>query len=697
MTSTARGRFGESPLPDCFVYRSGSPTSKGVRAELAGSVIDRLDDDGDYLKFIMAQEIKSEVKLEIVHVLFLDIVGYSTRLTDEQQALVNELNQVVRSSDEFNKAAAAGRLMKIPTGDGMALIFYNSPEQPVECAVEISRVLRHHPALRVRMGVHSGPVSAVTDVNDQVNAAGVGINLAQRLMDCGDAGHILVSKRVAEDLQQNGRWRPHLHDLGEVELKHGERAHVFNFYTDDAGNSDPPKKKARAAAAAETAEPKRDPISICVLPFANISGDAEQEYFSDGISEDIITDLSKVSALHVVSRNTAFTFKGKPVDVRQVAGQLKVSHVLEGSVRKAAGRVRITAQLIDGSNDSHVWAERYDRDLNDIFALQDEISHAIVDALKVKLLPEEKKAIERHGTENVDAYNLYLLARETYASGFEGDRQRNEAIIRLCRRAVEIDPNYAEAWALIAMAEMALRAHFGGSGDGGVSAAERALELNANLAEAYAVKARIFSEEKRDDEASREIETAIRLNPESHLVNKVAALLTFRQQRMQDAIHYFEKAVVLEERDCSSACLLITCHMGLGNREAARRAAEITVARAENVLAHDSNNCLAMGHGSVALAMLGQGERAKDWMNRAVLIDPENLTTRYNFACSLAKYLGDKDAALEMLGPAFEKMGAGLVTHAKIDPDLDNIRDDPRFKEMLAKAEQRLAAQKSDQ
>jgi len=416
-------------------------------------------------------------RMEIAHVLFMDIVGYSARLTDQQQALVDELNQVVRSCDEFNKAAAAGRLMKIPTGDGMALIFYNSPEQPVECAVEISRVLRHHPGLPVRMGVHSGPVSAVTDVNDRVNAAGVGINLAQRLMDCGDAGHILLSKRVAEDLQQDGRWRPYLHDLGEVEVKHGERVHVFNFYTGDAGNADPPRKLSEAKphhqAAARSPEKaaQRGRFSICVLPFANMSGDTEQEYFSDGISEDIITDLSQVSALHVVSRNTAFTFKGKPVDVRHIASQLNVTHVLEGSVRKAGGRVRITAQLIDGSNDGHVWAERYDRDLNDIFAIQDEISRAIVAALKVKLLPEEKKAIERRGTDNVEAYNLYLLGRQIYTIGFEGDRRRGEAIIRFCQRAVEIDPNYAEAWALIAMAEMALRSHFGGSGDGGVSTA----------------------------------------------------------------------------------------------------------------------------------------------------------------------------------------------------------------------------------
>ena len=633
-------------------------------------------------------------RMEIAHVLFMDIVGYSTRLTDEQQALVNELNQIVRSSDEFNKAASAGRLMKIPTGDGMALIFYNSPEQPVECAVEISHALKHHPGLPVRMGVHSGPVSAVTDVNDRVNAAGVGINLAQRLMDCGDAGHILLSKRVAEDLQQNGRWRPHLHDLGELEVKHGERVHVFNFYTDDAGNSDPPKKKpmSSAASAPGTTEAKRARISICVLPFANISGDAEQEYFSDGISEDIITDLSKVSALHVVSRNTAFTFKGKPVDVRQVAGQLKVSHVLEGSVRKAAGRVRITAQLIDGPNDSHIWAERYDRDLNDIFALQDEISKAIVGALKVKLLPEEKKAIERRGTDNVDAYNLYLMARQSYVTGFEGDYRRNEAIIRLCRRAVEIDPNYAEAWALIAMAEMLLRSTVGSGGDTGLAAAERALSLNPNLAEAHAVKARIYSEEKRHDEASREIETALRLDPESHQVNKCGGLLKFRQQQLEEAVTYWEKALALEEGDFGTGGMLITCYTALGNHEAARRSAEITLGRAEKVLAHDPNNGSAMGHGSWALAVLGQRGRAKDWMGRALLIDPDNITMRYNCACALANNLKDKEAALEILGPAFEKAGAGLINHAKIDPDLDCIRDDSRFKALLAAAEARVAS-----
>ena len=645
----------------------------------------------------MAPEIKREVKLEIAHVLCLDIVGYSKALTEEQQGLIDRLNQVVRDSEEFKEAAAVDRLVKIPTGDGMVLIFYNSPEQPVNCAAQISRALKNF-SLPVRMGVHSGPVSAVTDLNNRTNAAGVALNLAQRIMDCGDTGHILISKRVAEDLQQYSRWRARLHDLGEVEVKHGERVHIFNFYTADAGNSELPRKilNARpdhgekiAPATGKLAATHRP--SICVLPFANISGDPEQEYFSDGISEDIITDLSKISALHVVSRNTAFTFKGKAVDVGQLAGQLNVTHVVEGSVRKAAGRLRITAQLIDGANDSHLWAERYDRDLNDIFAIQDEISHAIVDALKVKLLPEEKKAIEQHGTENVDAYNLFLMARQVLAAGYEGDARKLDAIIRICRRAVEIDPNYADAWALIALAEVALRSTVGRKGgDAGLAAAERALALNPNLAEAHAVKARILSEENRSDEADREIDIALRLDPESYQVNLGAGLLRFRRERIEEAATHWEKALSLEESDFGSAGMLITIYTALGNRDAARRAAKISLERCEKILARDSNNGSAWGHSSVALAVLGQRERAKEWMERALLIDPDNITMRYNFVCTLAKYFDDKDAALEMLPPAFEQAGSGLINHAKVDPDLESIRNDPRFKEILAVAERRL-------
>jgi adenylate cyclase len=434
-------------------------------------------------------------------------------------------------------------------------------------------------------------------------------------------------------------------------------------------------------------------VAICVLPFANMSGDPEQEYFSDGISEDVITDLSKVSALSVISRNSAFVYKGKHVDVPKVARELKVSHVLEGSVRKAGGRVRITAQLVDGSSNDHVWAERYDRDINDLFALQDEISQAIVKALKLKLLPAEKQAIGQRGTDKVEAYNLYLMARQSYVTGHEADARRAEAIIRLCSRATEIDPNYARAWALMALGQIALRfVVHGRTSDDGLVPAERALALDGNLAEAHAVKARILSQYGRHDEASAEIDIALRLDAESYEVNRSAAYLRFRQQRLEDAIRYYEKAMTLMETDLNSGPMLMTCYTAIGNSQAALRVAQITLSRTEKTLAQDPNNGAAMAYGANALAILGQGERAKEWMNRALLIDPENINARYNFACALTTHLKDADAALELLRPVFENLAVGFLNHAKADPDLDSLREDLRFKAMVAAAEARLGA-----
>ena len=355
--------------------------------------------------------------------------------------------------------------------------------------------------------------------------------------------------------------------------------------------------------------------------------------------------------------------------------------------------MRITAQLIDGARNDHVWAERYDRDLNDIFALQDEISQAIVKALKLKLLPEEKKAIEQRGTESVEAYNLFLMARQNYVTGGEGDLRRAEATIRICQRVTEIDPNYADAWALMALGQMIVHFIHGRKGEDGLAAAERALALDANLAAAHAVKARIFSEYGRHGEASAEIASGLRLDPESFEVNRSAGLLSFRQHRLEDAIRYWEKATTLMETDVASPSMLMTCYQALGNSQAARRAAEIALARAEKVLAQDQNNGAVTGWGVGALAVLGEAERAKEWINRALLIVPDDMHMRYNFACGLARDRKGKETALELLGPVFAKISMTLLNHAKIDPDIDSLRDDPRFQAMIAAAETRLAAE----
>ena len=453
-------------------------------------------------------------------------------------------------------------------------------------------------------------------------------------------------------------------------------------------------KTAAASPTAPEATPKakaRDhKASVCVLPFVNMSGDPEQEYFSDGITEDIITDLSKVSALLVIARNTAFTFKGRVMDVKDIARALDVSHVLEGSVRKAGDRVRITGQLIDAATGGHVWADRFDRELTDIFAIQDEISKAIVAALQLKLLPEEKKAIETRGTASVEAYNLYLMARQQWTDGSLGDVRRQETIVRICNQALTFDANYAQAWALMALAQSQLRFWHGMDNDP-QPAAERALAINPNLAEAHCVKAHLLEEQGHQDQATAEIETAVRLDPESWEVNREAARLNFRQGRIREAIPFFEKAAALMESDWHNASMLVTCYRGTGESEQVRRVAQMAIERAEKAIAKDPSNTGVLSSGAGALAAVGEDQRAKEWIDRALLLDPDNIIMRYNLGCALATDLKDADRAIEVLEPYFDKtVSATHIRHADVDPDLDPVRDHPRFKEMLSAAKQRL-------
>src|SRR5438094_544183 len=445
----------------------------------------------------MSTEIKKKIELEVVHVLFLDIVGYSKRLTNEQQTLIDQLNQVVRSSEEFQSAQEAGRLIKIPTGDGMALVFYKSPAQPVECALEISHALKTYPELRVRMGVHSGPVSTVTDLNDRTNAAGIGINVAQRVMDCGDAGHILLSKRVAEDLEQHGHWQPQLHDLGEVEVKHGVRVHVFNLYNKELGNSEVPEKLRQAKEQTASAVARRgEELWVAVLPFKS-SGDAEMESFADGLGEDITTGLSRFRYLSVVASASAARLKGETAGERALGAKLGARYVLEGSIRKGGSGIRVSAQLVYTQTGTQLWAETYNRDLraSSIFAAQDDVADRIVAtvadsygvlvhsmraairqkddadvtpvewqfqyfAYREQITPSAhaalksrlKLAVERDDRQSDLWGCLAEIYVDEYAFGFEDDATSLDRALTAARRAVEIDRS--NQFALVALAQV---------------------------------------------------------------------------------------------------------------------------------------------------------------------------------------------------------------------------------------------------
>jgi len=385
----------------------------------------------------MSSASSSDVKLEIGHVLFIDIVGYSKLLITEQRDQIQKLKEIVRGTEQFRIAEAEGKLLRLPTGDGGALVFSNNPEAPVLCAMEISTALKNHPELRVRMGIHSGPVNEISDLNEQANLAGAGINIAHRVMDCADAGHIFLSQHVADDLAEYERWRPFLHDIGTFEVKHGARIRVTNLYSDDVGNPNLPSKLqavkrhravvrwaavaigllvAAGLAAAVFFFLRKAPArslatavekSIAVLPFENLSEEKANAFFAEGVQDEILTNLAKIADLKVISRTSVMHYmSGAPRNLREIGQQLGVAHVVEGSVQRAANKVRVNAQLIDARNDAHQWAQTYDRDLADVFVIQSEIAKAIADQLQAKLSPNEKRAIEQPPTTDLAAFDL---------------------------------------------------------------------------------------------------------------------------------------------------------------------------------------------------------------------------------------------------------------------------------------------------
>ena len=439
----------------------------------------------------MTPQNHSELKFEIGHVLFIDIVRFSTLLINQQSEQLETLKRIVRGTEQLRAAEAAGQLLRLPTGDGGALVFRNSPEAPVLCALEIAKALKNHPELHVRMGIHSGPVNEIADLNEQANIAGAGINIAQRVMDCGDAGHILLSRHVAEDFEHYPRWQPYLHPLGDFKVKHGQVVSVVNFYNHDIGNPAVPEKLTMGVIAETTpsAIKKRPPYliaaiimaalivlcagglfftrrtihitggsgpaslipekSIAVLPFENLSDDKSNAYFTDGIQDEILTRLSKIAALKVISRTSTQKYKSAPDNLREVGQQLGVANLLEGSVQKIANAVHVNVQLIRAATDEHLWAESYNRKLDDVFGVEGEVASAIADQLQAKLSGAEQKAVAEKPTQNAAAYDAYLRGLTIEHNNYNYDAYVQAD--RNYQRAVELDPNFALAWARMAI------------------------------------------------------------------------------------------------------------------------------------------------------------------------------------------------------------------------------------------------------
>ncbi|HKR53911.1 MAG TPA: adenylate/guanylate cyclase domain-containing protein, partial [Chthoniobacterales bacterium] len=570
----------------------------------------------------MSVEVKKEIELEIAYVLFVDIVGYSKLVTSEQRRLLELLNQIVRESEHFQSAEAKHRLLTVPTGDGMALVFYNTPAAPVECALEISRSAGGHPELQLRMGIHSGPVSGVVDVSGRSNIAGAGINIAQRIMDCGDAGHILVSKHMAEDLEQYGQWKQHLHDLGECEVKHGARVSVVNLYTEDHGNPEVPQKFLQARhktatavpiaaekpgtsrrwmiaaaviiagvlavggyflsrrsaplgasaatsqasvaspAAVSSATPANAPNavhekSIAVLPFENLSDEKQNAYFTDGVQDEILTDLAKIADLKVISRTSVMQYKtGAARNLREIAQQLGVAHLVEGSVQKVANRVRVNAQLIDARNDAHLWAQTYDRDLADVFAIQSEIAKAIADQLQAKLSPAEKNAIEQRPTTDVAAFELYSRAKDLILSvsfsAIQGEHLRQA--IDLLNQALSRDPSFFAAQVQLVYAHDTF---YGISTDHTperLALAEQALQavsrLKPDSGETHLARANHLYRAYRDyDGALAELEVARSKLTNAPEIYELTAAIARRRGAHEDGVRNYQRAIELDPRN----------------------------------------------------------------------------------------------------------------------------------------------------
>jgi len=609
----------------------------------------------------MAEEQKTRLRLEIAHVLFIDIVGYSKLRIAQQSEILRQLNEVVSSTAEFREADAQGKLIRLPTGDGMALVFRTTPEAPAQCAIEITRALKSEGNIKLRMGIHSGPVNEVADVNQRENVTGAGINMAQRVMDCADAGHILLSKHVAEDLEQDDQWEPFLHDLGECEVKHGVNVRLVNFYNGEIGNPQLPQKlkgarKKHAAAvrrryliggtvlllAAITAfivyRSRRSPVeqaipqkSIAVLPFENFSSNKENAFFADGIQDDILTSLAKIRDLRVISRTSVERYRGveNARGLTEIARTLGTANILEGSVRREGDRVVVNVQLIDGLHDRHVWANRYDRTIADSLGLQGELARDIADALKATLTPEETARVEVKPTNNPQAYELYLQARhfEFKPDTFLQDYRTAE---QLYVQATTLDPNFALAHARLAATRARIYHFYEPTEIWSKSAraeAMLALQLQPNLGEAHHALGLCYYWFDRDyASALREFETAKKLLPNDSSVPWDIAAIKRRQGQWQEAVADYRQILTLDPQNANVVRDLLYVYCAMRDWRNCQQTAERLIA-----LAPDSINAKAQ-IGYVEFWAKGSTARLKSEMASVPPgKDPDGAVTAFRF------------------------------------------------------------------
>src|SRR5437870_6136360 len=599
-------------------------------------------------------------------ILAADVVGYSRLMTIDEAGTLAALKSLRKNLVDPKISEHNGRIFKL-TGDGM-LIEFPSVVSAVACAVDIQSAMRTRNAaepsapIEFRVGVNLGDI-----IVEDGDIFGDGVNVAARLESIAPIGGIAVSQSVRDHVGK--RLDLAFEDMGERRLKNIEAPiRVYSISVERTSTD--------GAASAGQERP-----SIAVLPFVNMSGDPEQEYFSDGITEDIITDLSKVSGLFVVARNTAFTYKGKHVDVQEVAKRFGVSFILEGSVRKAGARVRVTGQLINGKDNGHVWADRYDRDLTDIFAIQDEITHAIVEQLKVKLLPQEKKDIGKAPTANVEAYTYYLRGREFL-------HRHSKSYYQLARRmfakAVELDPLYARAYAGIADCDsfLFLHYHVDVGTDSILATTAKALTLDDGLAEAHASRGLALSVGQRYEEAMAEFEQAVALDPNLFEAHYLYGRASFAQGKLDRAAPLFERAAEIKPNDYQSLCLLIQTYRSLGRELESKAAARKGIERAERELTQHPEDPRPAYLGASALVELGESERAREWLSRALAIDPDDPMTQYNVACGYST-LGDIDAAFDLLERWLPFANHETKAWIKHDSDFDALRSHPRYQKIL--------------